>query len=171
MTTDVICIDFEASCLPSVDAESYPIEVGIAFVTGGASRSWLIRPIDEWRRVGFWDPAAERLHGLTIDRLERDGVDVAVVRQELADAVGGCTIVSDYPPADAKWAAILYGGQAPFPIESHEAVLYQRAGLPAIAFRDALRDAEEGALRRVSQRHRAEPDARRLAEICRLMLR
>jgi hypothetical protein len=167
----LVCIDFEASCLPAAGAESYPIEVGIAFVSSGASRSWLLRPTDDWMRVGFWDPAAERLHGLTIEQLQRDGLDVAAVRQELADAVGGYTIVSDYPPADALWADTLYGCRAPFQIGNYEAVLYQRVGLPPIAFRDALRDAEESALRSFPERHRAAPDARRLAQICRLMLR
>ena len=167
----LVCIDFEASCLPTEETESYPIEVGIAFVPSGSSRSWLIRPMDDWLRVGFWDPAAERLHGLNLERLRRDGLDVAGVRQELADTVRGFTVVSDYPLADAKWAGMLYGGQAPFPIENYEAVLYQRVGLPPLAFRDAIRDAEEGALRRVRELHRAGPDACRLAEICRLMLR
>jgi hypothetical protein len=152
----LVCIDFEASSLPTAGKESYPIEVGIAFVSGGTSQSWLIRPTNEWLRFGFWDPAAERLHGLTIQRLRRDGIDVAMVRHELSSAVAGCILVSDYPPADAKWADTLYGEPAPFRIENYEAVLYQRVGLPPLAFRDAVRDAYEGALRRVPERHRAE---------------
>ena len=47
-----------------------------------------IRPIDDWLRLGFWDPAAERLHGLTLERLRRDGLDVAASQAGRASARG-----------------------------------------------------------------------------------
>lgn len=92
----------------------------------------------------------------------------------MAEAGGGGAghlVVSDNPSYEAWWAAILYGGPAPSKVESYEAVLYDRAGLPALAFRDALRDAAEAALVRVPLQHRAGTDAQRLAETCRLALR
>jgi hypothetical protein len=170
-TPPIVCLDFEASCLPTPLHESFPVEVGIAFVDGGKGRSWLIRPTTAWLETGFWDPGSERLHGLSLERLRREGRGVASVQRELAEAVQGHLVVIDNPSYDARWAAALYGGPAPFRIESCEAVLYDRAGLPVLAFRDALRDAAEAALVRVPLRHRAGADAQRLATTCRLMLR
>ena len=77
----VITIDFEASCLPR-HGLSYPIEVGIA--RKGQARSWLIRPHDDW--AGWhWSAEAEALHGLSRDRVEREGLPVETVLAELAD--------------------------------------------------------------------------------------
>lgn len=42
---NILCLDFEAS---SLKPGSYPIEVGITDVATGATRSWLIRPIEQW---------------------------------------------------------------------------------------------------------------------------
>lgn len=53
---------------------------------------------------------------------------------------------------------------APFDVERHDAVLYERAPLPIIAFKDVLRDAEEAATVRSPKRHGAGPDAHWLAE-------
>lgn len=169
-TQPIVCLDFEASCLPTPAHESYPIEVGVAFVETGEIRSWLIRPTGDWLQTGHWDPAAERVHGLSLERLQRDGQDVEVVRRELADAVAGHAVVSDNRFYEQTWAEILYDAAPPFRIESHEAVLYGRAPLPIAAFKDVLQDAEQAALVRCPKQHRAGPDAHWLAETCRLLL-
>lgn len=167
----IACLDFEASCLPTPAHESFPIEVGVAFVETGEIRSWLIKPINEWLRLSHWDPAAERVHGLSLERLQREGEDVEVVRRELAEAVAGHTVVSDNVWHEKTWAKILYDATPPFEVESHKAVLCQRAPLPMPAFNDALQDAEQAALFRCPKQHRAGPDAHWLAETCRLLLR
>lgn len=167
----IVALDFEASCLPTPLGESYPIEIGVAFVATGEIRSWLIRPTYAWRRDGYWDPKSEALHGISLEQLEHDGRDVAIVRRELSEAVTGHIAVSDNERYESFWLKMLYDGDTPFEIHYFEAALFDQVGLPPIAFRDALRDAEEAALVSVPQRHRAAPDARRLAETCRLMLR
>ncbi len=169
-TLPLMCLDFEASCLPTPAHESFPVEVGVASVATGDVRSWLIKPLPAWLETGFWDPTAERLHGLSLDRLTRDGHEVATVRQELAEAVEGHIVLSDSPWHEATWAEILYDAPPPFRVENYEAVMYDRAGLPMPAFRDALRDAQQAALVHVPTQHRAGPDAHRLAETCRLLL-
>lgn len=167
----IACIDFEASCLPTPAHESFPVEIGVAFVETVEIRSWLIRPIPDWLTTGYWDPAAERLHGLSIDQLLGEGLDVETVRQELSSAVSDHIVISDNRWYEQTWAEILYDATPPFQIESHEAVLYERTPLPIAAFKDMVRDAEQAALIHCPKQHRAGPDAHWLAEACRLLLR
>lgn len=166
----IACLDFEASCLPTPAHESFPIEVGVAFVDTGEIRSWLIRPTAEWLQIGYWDPASERVHGISLEILQRDGQGVEVVRRELASAVDGHVVVSDNRWYEQTWAEILYDGTPPFRVENHGAVLHARAPLPIAAFKDALRDAEQAALVHCPKQHRAGSDAHWLAEACRLLL-
>jgi integrase len=162
-------LDFEASCLPS--AGSFPIEVGIAFVATGRSRSWLIRPEPRWVQSGIWDPAAEQLHGITCERLTRYGVPVRVVARELAEAVAGLTVVSDFPPGDFFWLQLLYEHteqKPPIWLERALPALEKTTG-PLALNAQTLRHANRLALKRFPQTHRAGPDARRLAEFIRVL--
>lgn len=167
----IACLDFEASCLPTPAHESFPIEVGVAFVESGEIRSWLIKPTDEWLRIGYWDSAAERVHGLSLENLQQEGQDIEVVRRELAEVVAGHVVVSDNARYEETWAEILYEATPPFEVQNYKAVLCQCMSLPIPAFNDALRDAEQAALFRCPKQHRAGPDAHLLAETCRLLLR
>ncbi|BAV63236.1 hypothetical protein [Sphingobium cloacae] len=98
-----ISIDFEASCLP-YHGRSFPIEVGIA-CAGEAARSWLIRPHDDW--AGWdWTGEAQSLHGLTRERLERDGLPAEHVIAELTAAIGTSRLVAD-SYLDAVWLTTL----------------------------------------------------------------
>lgn len=148
----ILTIDFEASCLPR-HGLSYPIEVGIA--CNGKARSWLIRPHDDW--AGWhWSAEAERLHGLTLDRVFREGLPVETVLAELTDACGKSRMVAD-SMIDQYWLDTLAdaAGQAtPFLIDHVSLLLDEhRAGerqiMDAVAFVDALHP----------QRHRAASDA------------
>lgn len=60
--------DCEAS-----DMEGYPIEIGWAFTDAATgvvvSESHLIKPPGDWPFEESWDPAAERLHGITLAQL------------------------------------------------------------------------------------------------------
>ena len=59
-------LDIEAS---GFGRGSYPIEVGIARADGSCC-AFLIQPLDEWVH---WDPKAELLHGISRERLMKEG--------------------------------------------------------------------------------------------------
>jgi hypothetical protein len=82
---------------------SFPIEIGIADDRG--TRAWLIRPRPEWRDWG-WTAQAERLHGLSRDVLDRDGLPADQVAAELAEAVHGRPLVAD-SVLDDYWLNLL----------------------------------------------------------------
>ena len=81
----LVVVSFEASALPM--RISYPIEVGVAFVRSGETRSWLIRPADQWLADGHWDPESETIHGISRDMLLDQGQPIDQVRTELAEAM------------------------------------------------------------------------------------
>ncbi len=166
----ILTIDFEASSLPAPG--SYPIEVAIVSVSDTTLRSWLIRPDPRWTAFGFWDPTAARLHGLTHETLEREGMPAATVAIELAATVAESTVVSDAPGADAFWSQVLYatvGTKPAFDIIDLRSAVYEMTGLYGVVARDAIEDATELARRRFPEAHRAGPDARRTAEVLRIL--
>ena len=154
----ILTLDFEASCLPR-HGRSFPIEVGVA--GGGLSRSWLIRPDDRW--AGWdWTREAEAVHGLTFDRIMRDGLPAARVLAELVDHVQGRRVIAD-SLLDSYWLGELAAAAAvptPFAID-HITMLFdeQRADdtriANAVAYADSL-----GLVR-----HRAEGDAQWLSAL------
>lgn len=153
----IITIDFEASCLPC-HGRSFPIEVGIAGADG-RSRSWLIRPHDDW--TGWdWTAEAQSLHGLTRAQLDRDGVPADRVLAELTAAVGGRRVIAD-SYLDATWLGTLAnaaGTVPPICIGHIEEVIDQLgADDAAIARAESLVNA------RSFTRHRAGGDAQWLA--------
>lgn len=154
----IITIDFEASCLPR-HGRSFPIEVGIA--DGGMSRSWLIRPHDDW--AGWdWTPEAEALHGLSRDRIEGEGLPASVVLAELVAATQGHRVVAD-SLIDQYWLdtlAAAAGAPSPFTIH-HVATLFDevRADDVRVAAAVAFADGQGVA------RHRAAADALWLAAL------
>lgn len=154
----IMTIDFEASCLPR-HGRSFPIEVGIATMT--MSRSWLIRPSDEW--LGWdWTAEAQALHGLTRDRVLREGLPVARVLAELVEAVGSCRVVSD-SSLDQYWFDRLSdaaGAPAPFGID-HANILFDERAVPSAAIAAAIARADV----QVRTRHRAGADALWLAHV------
>lgn len=99
----LITIDFEASCLPR-DGRSYPIEVGIADLSGW-SRSWLIRPDPLWQDW-TWTAEAEALHGISREQLDREGCSTEHVMGELNAATHGYRVISDND-LDQGWCATL----------------------------------------------------------------
>lgn len=153
----IIAIDFEASCLPC-HGRSFPIEVGIASA-GGPSRSWLIRPHDAW--AGWdWTSEAQSLHGLTRDRLTREGLAAAQVMAELAAAIGDARVVAD-SYLDSLWLATLAeaAGTPPRIEIGHVEEVIDRLGAGDADIARA-RDAASG---QAFARHRAGGDAQWLA--------
>lgn len=96
-----VFIDFEASSLDLIS--SYPIEVGICLGREGV-RSWLIKPAPIWRD---WSEEAQRIHGLTRERLFEEGrsvVDVALALNECIPEV----CYSDAWTFDSFWLYRLF---------------------------------------------------------------
>lgn len=118
----VLVIDFEGSCLPGT-GQSYPIEVALGDVATGVIRSWLIRPEPEWSSW-TWDPAAERVHGISQDYLAREGIARAIVANEVREMMKGRAVVSDHPLYDQIWLGRLTHGAPGVRLESlHELCL------------------------------------------------
>ena len=136
----ILTIDFEASCLPR-HGRSFPIEVGIA--GGGWAQSWLIRPDESW--AGWdWTDEAQKLHGLTLDRVQREGLPVEAVLDRLVAVMDGCRAVAD-SVIDQYWLETLAqaaGEPAPFMID-HVSMLLDEYGAgesriaAAVAYADA----------------------------------
>lgn len=148
----ILTIDFEASCLPR-HGRSYPVEVGIA--GDDFSRSWIIRPHDDW--TGWdWTQEAESLHGLDRARIAREGQAADVVLAELIAAVGGRRIVAD-SLIDQYWLETLAaaaGAPVPFRID-HVALLLEERGVDERRVAAAMGIADA----RFPARHRARSDA------------
>lgn len=110
-------VDFEASSLAK---DSYPIEVAWVF-EDGAGESHLIRPAPAWID---WDPGAERMHGISRERLLAEGESHDAVARRVLEALAGHEACASAPSWDGKWLS----------------VLLRAAGLPRHAMR--LKDTE-----------------------------
>jgi hypothetical protein len=165
-----VTLDFEASSLPGPG--SFPIEVAVAFVDSGDVRSWLIRPEPRWNSDGRWDSSAQRHHGIDRARLSDEGRPVVEVVRQLTDAVQGRTVVSDYPPADSFWLEALYasaGQKPPFRIGGLAQLLEKLTAASGKQGYGQIDEAVNLARKRFPLEHRAGPDARRVAEIIRIV--
>ena len=154
-----IAIDFEASCLPQY-GRSFPIEVGIADASGW-SQAWLIRPHASWSDWQ-WSAEAEGLHGITRDRLDAEGLDVADVAARLKAAVHGRDVIAD-SYFDDSWSRALFeaaGDPLHLPV---------RCLAELRAFNDVGNDRLKASLASFYQqslrRHRAEDDERWLSQL------
>ncbi|SDW74779.1 3'-5' exonuclease [Marinobacter mobilis] len=94
-------IDFEASSLDLI--ASYPIEVGLC-LPDGTLHSWLIHPHVLWKD---WSESAERIHGISRETLEREGVPVSEVAQQLNDLLDG-HVFCDAWTFDSFWLHRLF---------------------------------------------------------------
>jgi len=121
MTSDIspAFIDFEASSLNLI--ESYPIEVGVC-LPDGSLHSWLISPHVLWKD---WSESAETIHGISRERLEREGVSAGDVARQL-NALLPEQIFCDAWTFDSFWLHRLFraAGETPvFHLESISALL------------------------------------------------
>lgn len=94
-------IDIEAS---GFGAHSYPIEIGVVR-DDGARFCRLIKPIGEW---SHWDEGAEKLHGISRQKLEQYGSPAIEVCLALNEFVGQRTLHSDGWVVDSPWINKLY---------------------------------------------------------------
>jgi len=141
--------DCEAS-----DLEGYPIEIGWAFtdleIGTIVSESHLIRPPEDWPVKASWDRAAERLHGITLAQLWRDGRPTWEVARRMNTVLDGRELFSD-ALQDETWLRLLFDAAGPDPTFTIRRTDATYARAKALAAELAPR------------RHRAEADARHLA--------
>ncbi len=103
----IVFLDFEAS---SLGKHSYPIEIAWVF-EDGRSRSFLIRPKHGWTD---WSADAEKVHGISRDRLQQEGSNVELVAREMMAELSGNELYASSPSWDGKWlSALLRGGGMP----------------------------------------------------------
>ncbi|SDW73021.1 hypothetical protein SAMN05443545_102516 [Aidingimonas halophila] len=97
-----VLLDIEAS---GFGRGSYPIEVGLARADGSYC-SFLVQPLSEWTH---WDPKAELLHGISRDRLVREGHAIIEVARWLNDELTEIGVAySDSWGYDNTWLSLLF---------------------------------------------------------------
>lgn len=148
-------IDFEAS---SLDENSYPIEVGLAVVRFGAIESWssLIRATREWVKREAWSRRSEQVHRISREMLTEAAASSAVAAELNLRTDGFDQVYCDGGSYDAHWLQELFA----------EADTHPSFRLADLGFLVSLdrRDRYLQALSATTAPHRAEADARRLAE-------
>lgn len=149
-------LDFEAS---SLSRTSWPIEVGLSWVEGGAIQTWasLIRPHADWDPAD-WSQQSAAVHGICLEDL-RDAPHAADVVRTLFKVLEARRLVSDAPEFESRWLArlLLATDQRGAPvIEDFDSVSF------AIFDGFALDMLYETVERRPAP-HRAGPDTARLA--------
>ena len=98
--TTIAFVDFEAS---SLAPDSWPIEVGLSWISDGQVETWssLIRPHGLWSRDA-WHEESEEVHGISLEDLS-DAPFAADVAQEFLKRCEGFHLVSDAPRFDRFW--------------------------------------------------------------------
>ena len=143
-------IDVEAS---GFGAGSYPIEIGISG-PGSVLNCFLIRPLPEWQH---WDPAAERLHGISQQVLQTHGRDPGKVADRLNHLLAGEVVYTDAWGQDMAWLArLMEETERPmrFRVESVLTLLDEAELERWDAVKGAVMDKVQ------ASRHRASTDAR-----------
>jgi hypothetical protein len=164
----IACLEIEASSpiLPG----AVPIEVAICDVDSGATKSWLVAPPHRRWGEAAWDPPERRPHKISPNILLAEGQPIEVVQAELTAAAAGHVVVSDAVLTDGALLRALYGQAPPFELGSISEVI--RSLVRHLERRDALLAvgrATNEAFARIPNVHRARPDARRWAEVIRIL--
>lgn len=100
MSAPFVFLDFEASGL---DPSSFPIEIGWVS-EDGQGEAHLIRPAPGWT---FWSPEAERIHGISMETLMREGKPHDLVARRVVAAFSGRRPVASAPKWDGGWLSKL----------------------------------------------------------------
>jgi hypothetical protein len=159
-------LDFEAS---SLGRRGFPVEIAWVFETG-EEEAHLIRPAEGWTE---WDAAAQAVHRIPRDLLERQGMPVDMLARRVVEVLAGHRLYASAPSWDGQWLSRLLraGGQPRHALrlrdteqaqaEAAEAVL-ETAGIPPTE-RQQLRDRILQEVRCMAGQaaHRALDDARR----------
>ena len=151
---ELLFIDIEASGL---HLDSYPIEIAV-LDHNHTIHEWLIKPLADWT---YWDPHAERIHGISRSTLLAQGTDPATVATELNSFFHGKVLYSDAQQWDLMWTQILFydtGIKLKFEVHPIQSLM---SPMQATAFaRHKERLSVEGGIK-----HRAADDAIQLAAI------
>jgi len=161
-SSEIAFIDVE-SC--GLHAGSYPIEVGIANIDL-AVQSWLIRPPSSWTKWN-WSFTAERVHGISREKLLLEGIDVVESATRLNALLSDRIVLSDAPSYDERWLLTLFAAanmRMEFAIESlDEAILVAACGNRSVFERvEEVKPTVEMVFKRT---HRAGDDALQNAAI------
>jgi hypothetical protein len=97
-------VDIESSGL---GPDSWPVSIAWHILETGAEGHLLIKPALGWTG---WQDEAEEIHGITRDRLQRDGVLPDAAAREIAHALGGADAHSDAPALDQAWMDKIFAG-------------------------------------------------------------
>ena len=146
----VAILDIEAS---GFGRGSYPIEIGVA-AADGRLFCGLVRPEPDWLH---WDVAAEGLHGITRELLQRHGHPAAWMAAQLNELLGGQTVYCDGWGQDYPWLSRLFdaaGVQPAFRLDDLRGLLSESDAQRWRGVTDAVR------ARQQLTRHRASSDAR-----------
>ncbi|WP_061931450.1 hypothetical protein [Aureimonas sp. AU22] len=99
----IVFLDFEAS---SLNRKSFPVEVAWVFETG-EGESHLIRPEPDWTD---WEAEAEGIHGITRERLEREGLAAEALAGRMLEVLAPHALYASAPSWDGKWLSVLLRG-------------------------------------------------------------
>lgn len=102
---EVVFTDVEAS---SLDKGSFPVEIGWCLDDDAGPDSFLIFPSGEWDTEFGWSPSSQAIHGLRLDDLYRDGIDVHEAVQRMEAVFAGRVVASDNPAFDDYWIGMVY---------------------------------------------------------------
>ena len=159
-------LDIEASGL---GAGSWPVEIGWALPYGRERNgAVLIKPIAEWTH---WDEVAEmHFHRITRDQLRLEGHSPAEALDLIEAALAGCEVYVSDPAEDRSWfnRLVLAAGRNTS-LKLHDAGPFLEA--QALRRRHNLSAVRRDVANRFPHRHRAEADARQIAEVWRALVR
>jgi hypothetical protein len=96
----LVFVDFEAS---SLGKHGFPIEVGWA-AEDGSEEGHLIRPAPGWQE---WSSEAERVHGISLDGLRRDGEPHDRVAARMVERLSGHDLLASAASWDGQWLSKL----------------------------------------------------------------
>lgn len=94
-------IDIEAS---GFGQGSYPIEIGVA-LANRETFNFLVRPAAHWTH---WSEEAEGIHGISRERLQKEGKSPREIALILNEMLRGQTLYSDAWGFDSSWLGKLF---------------------------------------------------------------
>jgi hypothetical protein len=159
-------LDIEAS---GIHPDSWPVEIGWALPFGGElNGDVLIRPMPEWTH---WSMLAERhFHKISRATLERDGLPPGEALSRIEGALYGCEVYVEDVEEDRVWFNRLVaatGRETTLRLQDARAMFEAQA----LRRRHSLADIRRHVAARFPHRHRAQADARQMAEIWRNLVR
>ncbi|WP_349621616.1 hypothetical protein [Azospirillum argentinense] len=160
-------IAFMSSSAPSdLPVSAFPTVVSVVRIADGTSRTWHIRPEEDWLLLRRWNEMRERGHGEDLPELLASGLPADIVALNLLEIADAVDLVAEEESSAAEWLALLARAADVPAVPVHSALLLlQRIAGTGGTVTAAVRAAEtirgDGAL----------ADARRLAETFRILSR